>query len=449
MANHQKNNNIINDIAKFVCQTKLENIPVETINYTKELCLKTLAGMVAGSATSAATPVIEYANAVKITEAGVVGCKFKSLLEYSILANGHFAHAAELEDDQFPSVTSDITVIPVIFPLAENLELAGREVVEATAVALEVMNRVGMFSLAYKGITDLPFYGVIGSAVVASKALKLNEDQVKNAIGIAIGRSSGYIANFGTDAHYFESSMACRDGYFAALMAQKNLTGTWDIENWLRQLHGNENIALEKIISELGNPRWHLHNIWIKKYPCCFLTHRQIDIGFKLKEENELSPDKIELIEIDAGPIDVTCDRPTPRHVEDSRFSFQHIMAGLVIDGDINYDTFTDKKIADPEFQSFRSKVKVIHRNDWAPEFNSGIARVAIKLIDGRIVEDTARQPLGGSENPLTQDEFLKLYKKYTKEFLSDEQITKTANFILNLESQKNVKELMQILTFG
>lgn len=217
------NANIADVLASFIKETKLENIPAETVRFTKELSLKTLAGMVAGSSTDAAKPIIDYVKETQdFSDAGVIGCKFKTLLENSILANGHFAHAAELEDDQFPSVTSDITVVPVIFPLAEKFNLSGKDIVEASAVALEVMNRIGMFSLAYKGITDLPFYGIIGAAAVAAKALKLNESQIKNAIGIAIGRAAGYIENFGTDAHYFESSMACRDGYFAALMAQKD-----------------------------------------------------------------------------------------------------------------------------------------------------------------------------------------------------------------------------------
>jgi len=436
--------------AKFIRETELEDIPPETVLFTKELSLKTLAGMVAGSATDAGKPLINYLKDTECSQdVGVIGSKFKSSLEGSILANGHFAHAAELEDDQFPSVTSDITVVPVVFPLAEKLGISGKEVVEATAVASEVMNRVGMFSLAYKGITDLPFFGIIGAAVAAAKTLKLDENQIKSAIGIAIGRASGYIENFGTDAHYFESSMACRDGYFAALMAQKGLTGTWNLEKWLIQLHDHKDLPIEEIVKGLGEPRWHTHNFWIKKYPCCFLTHRQIDIMFAIKEKHGLTPDNIELIEIDAGPVDATCDRPSPKHVEDSRFSFQHIMAGIIIDGDVSYETFTLDKINDPTFQKMREKVRVIHKDFWKPEFNSGVARVSIKFTSGKTIEETAEQPLGGTKNPLTQDQFLDLYKKYTKCFLSEEKIQKTAKMIMELENQPNVGQLMQILTFG
>lgn len=437
-------------LASFVENTTLADIPAETVEFTKSLALKTLAGMVAGSATNASKPLVQYAlQDVGVKEAGVLGCGFSSSIERAILANGHFCHAAELEDDQFPSVTSDITVFPVIFPMAEKFKLTGKEVVEASAVGIEVMNRVGMYSLAYRGMTDLAFFGVIGGAVTAAKALKLNKEQIANAIGIAIGRAGGYITNFGTDAHYLESSMACRDGYFAAIMAQKGLTGTTNIEGWLKQLHDRQDLNVGKIVEGIGKDRWYVHNIWIKKYPCCFLTHRQIDMMLQMKQNYGLTPENINYVEIDAGPVDVTCDRPNPKHVEDSRFSFQHIMSAILIDGDIGYSSFTDAKIASPEFSKLREKVKVVHRKDWPAEFNSGIARVAVSLKNNVLYEEKLEQPLGGAKRPLSEEQFVDLYRKYTRNFLGEKAIAETSKSILTLEKVGDISKLMNVLVHG
>lgn len=441
---------ISEEFGSFVESTTLKDIPEETVQFTKSLALKTLAGMIAGSATEASKPLLDYAKEDNHTqEAGVLGSGFSCSVEKAILANGHFCHAAELEDDQFPSVTSDITVFPVIFPMAEKYRLSGKEIVEASAVAMEAMNRIGMFSLAYRGMTDLAFFGVIGAAVAAAKGLKLNRKQIENAIGIAIGRAGGYIANFGTDAHYLESSMVCRDGYYAALMAQKGLTGTTDIEGWLKQLHDRQDLPVEKITEGLGKDRWHVHNIWVKKYPCCFLTHRQIDLMILMREKYRLTPENVKHVEIDAGPVDSTCDRPNPKHIEDSRFSFQHIMSAILIDGDVSYDSFTDHKIASPAFARLREKVKVTRRNDWPAEFNSGVARVAVSLTNGAVYEEKLEQPLGGSKRPLTEEQFTSLYRKYTGKFLGKEEIDQTARMILNLERHDGISGLMRVLVHG
>ncbi len=437
-------------LGAFVVRTKLADIPPETVAFTKALASKTLAGMMAGAATRAARPVMEWAReSAGPAEAGVLGAGFRASTEVAVLANAHSAHAAELEDDQFPSATSDITVFPVVFPMVERWGISGETAVVASAVALEVMNRIGRFSLAYRGITDLPYFGVIGAAVAAAKGLGLDEEQVRNAIGIAVGRAGGYIANFGTDAHYFESSMASRDGYFAALMARRGLTGTTDLEKWLRQAHGRDDLPLEEIVDGLGASRWHVHNVWIKKYPCCFLTHRQIDMMLALRSRHGLVPEAVASVEVDAGPVDATCDRPAPKHVEDARFSFQHILASALTDGDVGYPSFDPARITDPDIALLRQRIRVNLRSDWKPEFNSGIAKLTVTTRDGRTLVEERDQPLGGSRYPLTREQFLALYEKYTKGFLAPPQVRATAELVLDLEQHRDLASLMRTITYG
>jgi len=440
---------IAKKFSEFIMETNLEDIPPETIKFTKELALKTVAGMLAGSITLTGRKITNFIrNQGGPAEASVIGCGFRSSVESASFANGVFAHAAELEDDQFPSATSDITIFPVIFPLADKLRLNGREIIEAAAVSMEVMNRVGMFSLAHKGFTDLPFYGILGAAAAAARILGLKAEEIHSALGIAIGRAGGFIVNFGTDAHYFESALACKDGLLAAIWAKEGMTGNGDIEKWLTALMGPEAVNLDKITENLGNPPWHVHNIWIKKYPCCFLTHRQIDATQALLKENKLSCQEIERIDLDVGPVDATCDRPNPKDIEDSRFSFQHILGGLILEGGLSYDTFTNDKINDPSFKEVRSKIKVHVHADWPAQFQSGIAKIKIIQKGGREFSKEMEQPLGGAKLPLTSEQFKELYKKYAKDLLTEKQLEWTANITLNLEQYKDLQEFMDVLTY-
>lgn len=70
----------ISDVmAAFVKNTKLEDIPKETVLFTKELALKTMAGMCAGSQLEGGVPLVKYAKSVGgHREAGVIGHGFKS-----------------------------------------------------------------------------------------------------------------------------------------------------------------------------------------------------------------------------------------------------------------------------------------------------------------------------------------------------------------------------------
>lgn len=434
---------IIDEISKFIIETNYEDIPERTMEYTKELSLKTMAGMISGLDSESTKKLIKYAKANPgAEEVNPVGFDFKCSLEMAMLINGYTSHAAELEDDQFPSATSDITVFPVTFPLAEKLNLSGKEYLTASALGLEVMNRIGQYSLTPIGVTDLPFFGVLGAAVASAKMLSLNEDQIKSAIGIAIGRAGGYISNFGTDAHYVESSIACRDGYLSAVLAEHGMTGGGNIEEWLENLLQGREYDLSKITKDLGK-EWFIHNIWVKKYPCCFLTHRQIDMLSELIDEYNIKVEDVDLIEIEVGPVDGTCDRPNPVDIEDSRFSFQHILSGLLIEGEMDSNIFSLEKINDEAYKQFRTKVNVTVNQDWPKEFNSGIAPLTVKLKNGEKLKLESKEAIGGPDRPLTREEHINLFKKYTTGKIDDTQIENLSNSILKIEQYSDIAKIL------
>jgi len=437
-------------LCEFLVETKFKDIPKETVEFTKQLGLKTVAGMLNGSKRPAGRRIAAFIrDQGNPGEASLIGSGFKSSVENANFANGLFAHACELEDDQFPSATSDILIFPILFPLAEKLRSSGRQLIEAAALSMEVMNRVGMYSLAHTGIADLSFYGIIGSAAAAGKMLGLTPPQLYSAFGIALGRASGFLVNFGTDAHYLESAMAGRDGFLAAVFAKNGMTGNGDLEKWMTGLFGAQKPSFEKIIENLGKPRWHVHNMWIKKYPCCFLTHRHNDATFAILKENKVTHDKVERIDIDIGPVDGVTDRPNPKDEEDARFSIQHIQAGILLEGDLNFNTFTEEKIHSPLFKEIRSRVRVHIHEDWPAKMMSGTAKVTLTTKDGHRFSKEMEQPLGGSDLPLTHQEFKEIYYKLTKEILSEDQMEWTCKILLKLEEIDDLQELMEILTCG
>jgi 2-methylcitrate dehydratase PrpD len=437
----------MNEISQFICETRYEDIPDETVAYTKALMSKIIAAMLVGANNVAGQRAIAYTKANNnSTEAGAIGTGKRFALEDAIFVNGITSHAAELEDDQFPSATSDITIFPVVFPLAEILNVSGKELITASAIGIEVMHRVGRFPLSSKGITDLPFYGVIGSAVTSAKLMNLNVDQVKSAIGIAIGRAGGYLANFGTDAHYIESAAACQDGVKAAKLAQLGMTGTWDLEGWLTHVCKGTEFDLGLITENLGSPKWRVHETWIKKYPCCFLTHRHIDMMIDIVSERSIRAEDIDHVDIHVGPVDNVCNRPSPHDTEAARFSFHHIMGAIMVDGDVDSHHFTEDGLNDERIRSVWDKTNVICHEEWPAEFMSGTARIEVTLTDKTVVMKEALQARGGPDEPLTAKEIEALYRKYTSPVLSSSMIDRTWEMIKNLEHHETLKDLTDLL---
>ena len=444
---------IAEKFARFIVETRFRDIPAETVEFTKALTSKCVAGMVAGSTVPSCRKIIKYVKERRgLPEVGVIGCGFRASVEDAALANGYFAHASEIEDDQFPGGgVSDITVWPALIPAAEYLKLSGKEVIEALFVGMEVQNRLAYFASAGTDgmwIVGLPFYGIFGATAAAAKAYRLDYEETKAALGIAMTQGIGYRHHYGTDTHFFESAAVCRNGLTVAMLAKEGMSSTPDFEKWLTNLTGEGKIELGKITEGLGQSPYFIHNVWVKKYPCCFSTQRYVDALLTLIEEHGIPYEQIERVDIRTGPLETICDRPNPKTPEDSKFSYQHILAGILLERDLGLDTFSEEKIVEPRFAEARSRVNVIIDPDWPRRLMSGIAQVNVLLKDGRQLEREMEQSFGGPKLPLTTEQILAISKKYAQAALSEGQIEHTMNMIMDLEYLPDILELMDILTF-
>jgi len=230
-------------------------------------------------------------------------------------------------------------------------------------------------------------------------------------------------------------------------MAKEGMTGNPDIEAYLTNFLGKERVDPEKMIKDLGR-EWQFQNIGIKKYPCCFFTHRQIDIVLELKKEHHLSLDEVEKIEVHASPADEWCNRPEPKSLGDLQFSFQHLLAAAVLDGDVNFSNVDVDILSNPRYIEARSKVDVMIHPDRSPILVQAPADVIIKMKNGKKISRQRMHTIGSRQEPLSPIQFRELYLKFTKGILSDEQIDKTAEAILSVDKLNDLLGLMNMLTF-
>jgi 2-methylcitrate dehydratase PrpD len=437
---------IASQLAKFIVQTSYPEIPKEVVDFTKGLVLKTVAGTLAGSATPSGRKMSSIIKSRNLREdVGVIGCGFKTSLWDAVFLNAYLAHASELEDDSFVGgVSWDITVIPLLLPLAEHLRMSGKNLIEALAVGLETHTRTCSFPTERLGVVVFP--GAVGPAAAGAKALGLDLARTTSALGLAMSGSGISLLNLGTDAHFLESSLQSLQGIMAAEMAKEGMTSNPDIGQYLSNFLGKETIDPDKMILDLGQV-WQFQNIGIKKYPCCFFTHRQIDVVLELKKAHHLSFDDIEKIEVHASPADAWCNRPEPQSLGDLQFSFQHLLGAAMLDGDVNFENVDADVLLDPRYREARSKVEVIIHSDRSPVLVQAAAEVVIKKKDGSRLSGERMFTIGSFQEPLAVEQYIQLYSKFTKGILSNEQIEKSVEAILNLERLNDVMGLMDLLT--
>jgi len=149
---------------------------------------------------------------------------------------------------------------------------------------------------------------------------------------------------------------------------------------------------------------------------------------------------EIEKIEIHVGPVDYVCNRPEPKDTEDARFSFQHIIGSILVDGDIDSHHFTN------EIVSVRKKVNVNCHFDWPAEFMSGTAKIEVVLYNGNIITEERLQARGGPNAPMTDSEFKFLFQKYSKIALEPEKIDVIWEMINGIDKMDDLTDLIKLL---
>ncbi len=445
---------IAGKFAKFVAHTEFQDVDPSVIEHIKKLTLKQVMGMLVGSTAPTSKKVIRYVmeNPGR-RECGVYGCGFRADVAQAALINGFFGHASEMEDDQFPGGgISDVTTWPALLTAADKCKLSGREIIVALYVGQEMQNRIAMWASVGTdpiGICNLPFIGIYGATACCARAYELTEEQIKASFGLAMVQGQGYIHTWGTDAHFWESATVCRNAVVNAILAKNGATSNPVIEKSLDMLTGGDKkIEFAKMTEGLGAPPFYTNNTWIKKWGFCFFTHNFVDVLADLMKANKVKYEDIKEVIIHFDELRKVVDRAEPKDAEDSRFSTQHTLAYQMIYGECNLKTCTEIAVKDPRVAEARKKVKVVYHPEYEKRYFAGEGRLDLILKNGKTLTGAMDQPYGGPKYPLTMDQAVDIYRKYCRGILSDAQIERTKDIILNMENEPDLKELFDICTF-
>ena len=246
------------------------------------------------------------------------------------------------------------------------------------------------------------------------------------------------------------------NGVTAAILAQKGLTAANDIldgrSNLWEVFVGEGGYDPKKMTEGLGSPFYFLSpGSCMKKYPCCFFTHRALDALLQLVNEHNLSYEEIQSVEAGVTPFikEALVGGADPESGDMARFSLEHCLASAIVDKEVTVQSFTNEKVLSPKLKEARRKVKLTVHPEWPSGRSALVIPVTLKLRGGKELTSRVEKLKGTVDLPMSREEQITRYRGFAKPFLSDPQIEHSIEFILNLEKLKDILELMKTVTFG
>lgn len=329
------------------------------------------------------------------------------------LLNGAAGHALDYDDvaDQIYGHPS-VVLVPAVLAVAEASGATGRDALGAYAIGYDVCSAVaaGMDVRAHyaHGWHSTATIGILGAAAAAARLLGLDAGRTRHALGIAASMASGSRQNFGTMTKPLHPGLAARDAVLAATLASNGFTADESqLEAPMGYLAMYANGGDPAAIAHALATPWELTRtgLNVKKYPCCYNTHRTADAVLDLVRAHPVAPEDIAGIRLTLEPGGYApLIHPRPHTGLEGKFSPEYVLAAAVLDQKITLATFADEAVLRPEAQDLLARV-TRHESATPPdgpaEWEFAYAHVEIETKDGQVLRRRTDVPRGDHRAPL------------------------------------------------
>jgi 2-methylcitrate dehydratase len=428
-------------------ESKLTEPLVETINY---LMVDTLAAFYGGFESE---PIRISARLSEIMPGPCTVAGYGLKTTYEMAA---FTNAAMIRYTDFNTAPHNNEMFGGLLAVGEALHSTGPQVLAAMVIAYEVVTAIGNTGQGNYDPSgwDCPYHSV-GTAMAAGKLMGLNEDQLANALSLAlVPHMPMYVCHIGTQSMWkgTHSAEQVRNGVWGAMLAREGMTGPCapfegrdgliaHIGPFMRDLRfptsSDGRMALETIhgtgggykrIASEGNTQNFHQNIapdivkWITPEEIA-----SIDVQFHYFGWQEISdPPKWD-----------------PRNRETADHSMPYNIARHILDKQIYLDSFTKEKYMDPKARELMSKITI------RPLLDRGVGGGTVVTVRKKSGEQ--RTFMGKAVAPMSHEDLIQKYNRIS-DFMqvSKEQRERAREQWMNLRACKDIADAIQtIAKFG
>jgi 2-methylcitrate dehydratase PrpD len=424
--------NVTRTLARYIVSTKPGDLPVPVRKEAARTLLNWVGCTVGGSRHEAVGVAISaLAPFSGPAQASILGRKERLDILHAALVNGISSHVLDYDDTHSRNIIHPAgPVISAILALSEHRPVSGNDFVNALVVGVDVECRIG--NSVYPKHYDAGWHitgtaGVFGAAAASGKLLGLSEQQMLWAIGLAATQPVGLQEMFGSMTKSFHPGRAAQNGLTSALLASKNFTSS---EQSLEAKYGWANVVstahnYDDITKKLGES-FEISKNTYKPFACGVVMHATIDGCIQLRNENKLTANEIERVDLKVHPLVMQLtSKKSPQTGLEGKFSIYHAASVALVEGAGGIDQFSDRAVRDQTIASLRDRVSATVDSS----LHEDQVRITLTAKGGRRLEKFVQHAVGSLENPMSDKDL-------------EAKFAGLANGVLSAERQRKLMDL-------
>lgn len=404
-----KSPNATRTLSEYTAKLSLADVPEAVIKQAKVILSDEVAILLMASTRPSMHTALKAMPISGVGNCTVIGHGTGATPDHAAFINGIGGHDIELDDSHSPSRTHAASVIvPAALVAAEtNPNATGADLLAGIIAAYDVQCRVskamGVQQQFDRGFHPTVVCGSIGAAVAASRLMRLSDEIIPYAIGLATSQSCGLVTFEDDSSHMlksFHTGVGARNGMTAALLASAGYKSSPDALSGRHNVltaFGGDTADFAPLTDKLGS-YYEVMGTSIKRHACCGQTHSSVDALLTILEQNNLSAGDIEKIDVQLAHKAVPIINGNPLWTH----NIQYVLALAAHERYIGVFHFSPEWTSRPDIAALASKVTVSGNDVLQSRFPSKKGAIVSVTAKGKTVTLEVESPVGNPNNPLS-----------------------------------------------
>jgi 2-methylcitrate dehydratase PrpD len=378
--------------------------------------------------------------------------------------NASYGHGFEY-DDFYGNAHPGCAVVPAAFALGEELGATLEETITALVVGYETYVRIGKHgspAILNVGWQPHAVFANFGTAALAAKLYRLDEEQTFHALAIALSHASGptEYASTGGSIKRVHAGIAVRNGIESAELARAGITGPRRFltgDRGLYRLFTRREVGDEAAADFLPGVANFMPGLSYKPYCCCAATFAYIEAMARFQDragEIERIDTRIQTM-TDSIVGTRNAQIYEPRNIEELQYSLPAQMALSALGRGNGYKThraFLEGRLdlgPDSDVMRLARRVKLEVAKDLDEKYPFFVADVTVRFKDGTSEHYFQERAKGSPIKPFTPAEHQAKLDELTDEVIGKAQADRLFALVDEMKPDRPVGEITALLVPG